>query len=314
MEESPMVKEKRSMVGELRSLDLNLLVALRALLDEQHVSRAADKAGLTQSGMSRALQRLRTMFNDPLLVKVEHGYELTSRAGEIDSAIEKVLADIQHIMVPSTFDPSQAEGEFRIASLDYELLVLMPSIISELRKRAPGIMVSAVNLGGLDFSPLIRGDVHLAFSAFEQVPPNLYRKRIFDEDKVCLVSTRHSHIDSQLIIEEYKRLDHVWVTLTGPDPGMIDETLAGHGLSRNVTVMVPSFLMAARIVAETDLTAILPRRIAQQFIQNGLLKIVELPFKFPRFPIYQYWHERNNKNPQQQWLRQVVVEVASSMS
>lgn len=307
-----MVTEKRSMVSELRSLDLNLLVALRALLDEQHVSKAADKAGLTQSGMSRSLQRLRAMFNDPLLVKVDHGYELTARAREIDRAVGKVLSDIQYLMVPSVFDPLLAEGEFRIASLDYELLVLLPSLISILRQRAPGIRVSAVNLDSLDFGPLLRGDVHLAFSAFEQVPPNLYRKRIFFEDKVCLVSARHSHIGPVLSVEEYRKLDHVWVNLTGPDPGLIDGTLADHRLSRNVTVMVPSFLLAARVVAETDLIAILPRRVAQQFIQSGLLKMVELPFQFPRFPIFQYWHERHNNHPQQQWLRQVVVEVASS--
>lgn len=309
-----MAPEKRSLVSELRSLDLNLLVALRALLDEQHVSRAADQAGMTQSGMSRALQRLRAMFNDTLLVKVENGYELTARAHEIDSAIEKILTDVQQVMIPSTFDPLQAKGELRIASLDYELLVLMPAIISELRQQAPGIKVSAVNLCGLDFSPLTRGDVHLVFSAFEQVPQHLYRKGIFYEDKVCVVSTRHAHLGPMLTVEEFCRLDHVGVHLTGPDPGMIDDTLKEQGIVRSVTMMVPSFLLAARIVAETDLIAILPRRITWQFVQSGLVKIVELPFQFHRFPIFQYWHERNNKNPLHCWLRQVVMDVARSLS
>lgn len=308
-----MVIEKRSMVSELRSLDLNLLVALRALLDEKHVSRAADVAGLTQSGMSRALQRLRAMFNDPLLVKTGIGYELTARAYEIDRAIEKVLADIQRLMVPPTFDPLHAEGDFRIASLDYELLILMPSIISELRKRAPGIKVNAIHLDSLDFHLLIRGDVHLVFSAVDQAPSKLFRQRIFDEDKVCLVSARHKQIGSILTIDTFKQFDHLQVNTIGPDPTMIDSTLAEHGLSRNVTVILPSFLLAARIVAETDLIAILPRRIAQYFLQSGLLKIVELPFKFPRIPIYQYWHERTNQHPQQKWLRKVVVEVAGAL-
>ena len=301
------------MVSELRSLDLNLLVTLRALLDEQHVSRAADVAGLTQSGMSRALQRLRAMFNDPLLVKVELGYELTPRAHEIDNAIDKVLSDIQHLMVPSSFDPGKAEGEFRIASLDYELLILMPSIISELSNRAPGIRVNAINLDSLDFNLLIRGEVHLIFSAVDQAPSHLFRQRIFDEDKVCLISARHKRVDSILTLDTFKQFDHVQVNMIGPDPAMIDSTLAEHGLSRNVTIMLPSFLLAARIVAETDLIAILPRRIAQYFLQSGLLKIVELPFKFPRIPIYQYWHERTHQHPQQQWLRKVVIEIASSL-
>ena len=308
-----MAREKGSMVAELRSLDLNLLVALRALLDERHVSRAADKTGLSQSGMSRALKRLRTMFDDPLLVKAEHGYELTDRAQELDIAIEKVLSDIQDIMAPSSFDPSRAEGEFRIASLDYELTVLIPSIISYLRQEAPGIKITAVDVDGPDFGPLLRGDVHLVLSAYELVPLNLYRARLFDEIKVCLASTRHSRIGSHLTCEEFEYFDHVWVKLGGHVPGLIDETLAQHGLSRTITVMAPSFLLAARIVAETDLVAILPRRIAEQFIQSGALKIVELPFSFPHFPVYQYWHTRSSKNPQQKWLRQVVSDVARSL-
>lgn len=308
-----MVLENRTLVNELRSLDLNLLVTLRALLDEQHVSRAAEAVGLTQSGMSRALQRLRVMFDDPLLLKVENGYELTARALELDGAIVKVLSDIQHLMVPSTFDPLHAEGEFRIASLDYELLILLPSIISELRKRAPGIKVKAVNQDSLDFSLLVRGDVHLVFSALEQAPSTLYRQKIFDEDKVCLFSALNKHIESVLTADTFRDLDHVAVNTIGADPAMIDTTLAAHGLSRNVTVVLPTFLLAARIVAETDLIAILPRRIAQYFLQNGLLKIAELPFKFPRIPIYQYWHERTNQHPQHKWLRQVVADVAGSL-
>lgn len=308
-----MVREMRSMIGELRTLDLNVLVALRALLDEQHVSRAADRAGLTQPGMSRALKRLRAMFDDPLLVKADHGYELTARAREIDGSIERVLSEILHIMAPSTFDPLRATGEFRIASVDYELQVLMPSLISVLRQKAPGIRVSASNHSGLDYGPLMRGDVHLVLSAYDQAPPNLYRKQIFHEDNVCLAAIGHPGIGPSLSIEEFPCFDHVWVNLTAADPVMIDRTLASHGLSRNLVVMAPSFVLAARIVAATDLITILTRRIALPFVERGVLKIVGLPFSFPRFPIYQYWHERTNRNPQQQWLRQVVADVARSL-
>lgn len=254
------------------------------------------------------------MFGDCLLVKGEHGYELSPRAREIDGAVDKILSEILHVMVPIRFDPLQAIGEFRIASLDYELQVLMPAIISKLRHRAPGIRVSAVNQNGIDYTPLLRGDVHLVLSAFLQAPSNLLRKQIFDEENICLLSTRHGHIGPRLTAEEFSLYDHVWVNLAEPDPVMIDQTLARHGLSRRIVVTAPSFVLAARIVAETDLITILTRRIAQPFIQNRLLKTVELPFRFPRFPIFQYWHDRTNKDPQHQWLRQVVVDVARSLS
>ena len=308
-----MTGSRRSQVKELRSLDLNLLVALRALLDEQHVSRAAEVTGVTQSGMSRALQRLRTMFNDQLLVKVDHGYELTNRALEIDAALDMVLTGVQRLMVAPSFNPIDDRGEFRIASFDYELLVLMPAIISALRKRAPGITINAINLRTIDFNLLMRGEVDLVFSAFANAPPNLYRKKIFEEDKVCLLSANHLCSDTEFTLETFRKFDHVWVNINGPDPGMIDETLEKHGYSRNISVMAPSFLLAARIVAQTNLMAILPRRISTYFLNNKILRLVSLPFSFPKFSIYQYWHERSNDNPRQQWFRKLVSEVSKSL-
>ncbi len=316
-----MTKKSHSMVSELRSMDLNLLVALRALLDERNVSRAAEKSGLSQPGMSRALQRLRSMFNDPLLVKSEQGgYEPTPRAEAIDFALRQILFDIQNIIAPPTFDPALAKGDFRILALDYELVVLLPKIVARIRNEAPGLNVWTIapkmmnTQEGIDFSPLIRGEIQLILTAFTYTHSGIYRQKLLEETNICISSVNHPDAGSQPFpLEKLKNLDHLWVDIIGPDPGAIDETLATHGLSRDIKLSVPSFLLAGYTVATTDLIAIMPRRVMQPFADAGLISIMEPPIGLPAFTIYQYWHERYNKDPLHVWFRKLVLDVARTL-
>lgn len=307
-----------SIVSELRSMDLNLLVALRTLLDERHVSRAAEMSGLSQPAMSRALQRLRTMFNDPLLVKSEQGYELTPRALAIDLALRKVLSDIQYLIAPPTFDPASAKGDIRIAALDYELVVMLPKIVARIGREAPGInlrvMAPKMNAAdGLDFAPLINGDIHLTLTAFHNNHSGLYRQRLLDETNICITAAGHPDAFRTLSKERFMQRDHVWVNIIGPDPGLINQTLAMHALSRSIKVSVPGFLLAAYTAASTEMMAILPKRVITPFLEKSLIATMQLPFDFPSFTVYQYWHERYNKDPQHIWFRKLVLEVAQSL-
>ena len=295
----------------LRSLDLNLLVALRALFDERHVSRAAEKAGMSQPGMSRALQRLREVFRDPLLVKSGNGYELTPRADTIDLPLRQVLADVQSIFSAPSFDPSAAQGEIRLAAFDY--VVLLPTIITRLREQAPGLTLKAVTFDALDLNPLIKGELHLAFTSFELTHSGLYRQWLCDEESVCLVSSRHISLQKPLSLVKLMQLDHITINLTGFDPCQVDHTLATMGLTRNIVATVPTFLLAAHTVANSDLIAILPRRIGLQLLKNYSVSILELPINFPKFKIYQTWHERYNKDPQHTWLRKLIADIAQTL-
>lgn len=309
-----MIDQSTTAVSDLRSMDLNLLVALRALLDEKHVSRAADRAGLSQPGMSRALQRLRVMFEDQLLVKAGKEYELTPRAVTIDKALKRVLSDIQDLVSPPTFDPASANGVLRIAGLDYEHFTLMPPIINNVRKQAPGLSLKAIPQDGLDFSHLVKGDSHLVLTAYQHVPPSLYRLPLFKEKNACICASNHPMLRQPFSQKAFKMLEHVWADITtGEDPGKVDEALMANGLTRKIVYKVPTFLLTIATVAKTQLAAIIPRQIAMPFVKMGLIAIIEMPFEFPYFTIYQYWHERYHKDPQHIWLRNIVVEAANSL-
>jgi DNA-binding transcriptional LysR family regulator len=316
--EARMRKNPVSIVSELRAMDLNLLVALRALLDERHVSRASEMAGLSQPAMSRALQRLRVMFEDPLLVKTEKGYELSSRAVFIDLALRQILTDIQYLIAPPTFDPASAKGDFRIIALDYELAVLLPEIVSRIQKEAPGIHIwtfapKMVAPEGMDFTPLISGEIHLILTAFQKTYSGLYRQRLLDETNVCITAPDHPDAGKKLTEEQFMLRKHVWVNIIGQDPGQINQTLAAKGLSRDIKISVPSFMLAAYMVATTELMAILPGRIILPFKNKSLIATMDLPFDFHTYTIYQYWHERYHKDPQHIWFRKLVLDVARSL-
>ena len=298
----------------LRCMDLNLLVALRALLDERHISRAAEKTGLCQPAMSRALQRLRDEFGDPLLVKGKNGYELTPRAEAIDVPLRQLLSDLEAIYSAPTFDPAQARGEFRIAALDYEFIVLLPLLTERLRMVAPGITVRAFPFSNDDFGPLLRGDVDLVLTAVEEAPRNVYRQQLFDEVNECLVNKRFLESQKEIALDQFTEMDHIWVYLRSPDPGKIDDTLSAHGLQRKIVNTTPNFFLSAYTVSSsTNLVTVLPSRVRQNLKDHLPIANVDLPIEFQPFKVYQVWHERNQKEPMHVFMRRLISEICKTI-
>jgi DNA-binding transcriptional LysR family regulator len=299
--------------SNLRTLDLNLLVLLRALLDKRHVSRAAQEVGISQSGMSHALSRLRKDFRDPLLVQGEGGYVLTPRAKEIETQLRQVLFDIQGIYAPRNFNPAEAQGEVRIASLDYEFMLLLPAIIARINSVAPNLKIKAVFFDEKDFGPLIRGEIDLVLSAVSTSPANIYRQKLFSDENICLVSAQYFNFNQELTVKRFIQARHIWINVDSSDAGNIDHTLAEKGLYRTITATAPSFFLAAHAVSESDLIAVLPRRIGMRLMTVLPLVIMDSPVRFPIFDIHQMWHERYHSNPQHLWLRNLICDIAKAV-
>ena len=298
----------------LRGIDLNLLISLQALLDERHISRAAERVGLSQPGMSRALERLRREFRDPLLVKGQNGYELTPRAKALDVPLRQLISDIHGIYSPPTFNPAKAQGEFCIAALDYEFIVLLPLLTERLRKVAPGLTIKALPFNTEDFGPLLRGDVHLVLTAIEDVPDNLFRQQLFIEKNVCMVNPLFLQLNSQLTLEKFSDLAHVWVYLKSQDPGKIDETLSDKGLRRKIVNTTPTFFLSAFTVASsTNLITVLPKRVEIKLKSSMPITAIDTPIKFEEFKVCQFWHERYHKDETHQFVRNLIAEICKSV-
>lgn len=293
----------------LQKIDLNLLIALNALLEEKHVSRAAERICLSQPAMSRALARLRDTFQDPLLVKGTRGMALTARAIDLYLPLQHILREITNIVTTPSVNPADMRGNIVIATRDYELATILPTVISKITTDAPHLKLSIISQTGDDLSLLEHHGVDFVLSGTDKTSSTLHRYTLYEESFVCMVTNNHPVLKRGMSIEAYVEMKHCLVTITNFGPGYVDMLLAEQNLRRNVVVRVPHFLAASYIVSNSDLVVTLPRRLGELLAKDEKITLLEPPLKIPHFPIYLYWHTRNQNNPVHQWIRKVIREI-----
>jgi DNA-binding transcriptional LysR family regulator len=299
----------------LRSFDLNLLLALDALLEERSVTRAAERVGITQSAMSHALARLRDLTGDALLVRTPNGMVATSRAEELASPIRRALDGVSIALRPAqTFDPRTAEARIRIGTGDYGEIVLLPSVVERLANEAPRIDLRVVFQGDAPADMLRSGEADLLISPLytAEAGAGLYTRKLFEERFVCVVRRGHPLADKKLTLARYVAARHTLISPRGKEGSHTDDALARIGLSRRVAVTVPHFLVAPHIVAQSDLILTLPGRVADMLAAPLGLVLLKPPpeLGLEGFTMSAVWHERTHGDPAQRWMRELFAEVA----
>jgi DNA-binding transcriptional LysR family regulator len=298
----------------LASVDLNLLVALDALLTARSVTRAAAQLGLTQSATSHALGRLRQLFGDELLIRSPRGMLPTPRAEELAIPIRAVLLDIERAVAHAPgFDPATATTTFTIAAQDYAELLLLPALIERLRVEAPGVALAVVPAGDGCWEDLEAGRVDLVLAPFAPERGGLCQKHLFDERFVCLLREGHPAAKRKLTLDRFVELPHALIAPGGRPGGSVDDALALLGRTRRVTLMVPHFLVAPHIIARSDLVLTVPERIARHFAGLLPLRVLTPPIELPGFRMHQLWHERRSRDPRLTYLRKLIAEVAAGV-
>ena len=300
----------------LAAIDLNLVVALDALLDERHVTRAAARLGITQPAASHALARLRALLGDPLLVRGARGAMMpTPRAEQLAPAVRKVLVELAGALRGEVFEPATARHTFRIGAGDYAELVLLPRLIERLGRIAPGIDVWVHTFLG-------HGDAELGTGALDVVlgpprgnarPAGTYEKVLFDESFTCIVRAGHPLAGSRMTLARYCAASHLLVAPRGLPGSFVDDALAAVGRVRRVALAVPHFLVVPYIIAGSDLVATLATRLAAQFAEGFGLVTMPPPLALPRFEIALAWHERSHHDAPHRWLREQLLAVASEV-
>lgn len=299
-----------------RQLDLNLLVALDALLAEGNVTRAAERLGLSQPAMSHALNRLRALLDDPILVRTPRGMVPTPRAEELAPAIHAALDDIDRALRGRpAFDAATSRRSFTIAAVDHGELVILPPLLARIAAEAPGIdlLVRPLRLDLIE-GELEAGVVDLAFGVLNSGDDlATFRQRLFHESFVCLVRADHPTVGETLTLDEFVALDHALVGPRGRRGGFVDTELQKLGLSRRVALMVPHFLVAPMVLAKSDLILTAPERIARAFAAILPLRIVPTPLQLKGFDVSQLWHERQSHDAAHIWLRGLIVEICRTL-
>jgi DNA-binding transcriptional LysR family regulator len=296
--------------GALAGIDLNLLVVLRALLSERHVTRAAARVGLSQSATSHALSRLRELYQDPLLVRSGRSLVLTPRAQRLLPALERGLSDLKAAVQPEpAFEPATARRSFSLGMADYGQAFLLGALLRAIEHEAPGIQLTVLNFPRLE-ELTVAGSIDLALHLSDMVQPPLKSEQLFDDDFVCLVRRDHPQVRKQLRLERYVQLQHVVVAPSGAAGSLVDDELAKRGLTRNVALCVSNFLIAPIVVSETDFINTMPRRLAQQLVKRYPLRVLPTPLPLPKFGLSSMWHPRLDRDPAHVWLRDLVKRVA----
>jgi len=301
----------------LKAIDLNLLLAFEALMDERNVTRAAQRIGLSQSAMSNALARLRRTFDDPLLERGAKGMMPTPAAQSLIVPVRAALAQLREaIEGEPRFDEAASKRAFRLLSNDYAEVMLVAPLLDSIRARAKGIVLQIHRLGNLFEPPSpnsLSDPFDLALGFFPEAPAldtSLRSEMLWSEQNVCIARANHPTIRGKLILKQYAEAHHAAVFYKSLGPGLIDALLAQQGLSRHLAALVPHFASVPFLVASSDLIATVPESLAQKYSKLLKLQILPVPFAIPPFRLTMLWHERNQTDPAHSWLRSLITEIA----
>lgn len=297
------------MKADIRTLDLNLLKTLDALLDERSVTRAAARLSLTQPAVSGMLNRLRDYFDDPLFIRAPHGIVPTARAQALAAPVKRILAEIDLLLQPVTFDPLTARLTFTIAATDYALRAVVVPFIAALKLRAPDIRVRVVPVEPERLlARLEQGSVDLALLTPHTTPEELHSRALYDERYVCMMRADHPDAGAPLSLDRFCALEHVLVSYEGESfHGVTDDALANRGRERRVGLSVSSFLVLPEVLAISDMIAVVPERMAEN--RPGMF-VCETPLPVPGFTKSMAWHGRAHRHPAQAWLRGLLLETS----
>jgi DNA-binding transcriptional LysR family regulator len=305
----------------LKSIDLNLLVYLDVLLRKRNVTRAAESLGISQPAMSNALQRLRTLFSDPLLVRTRSGMSPTERAEQLRPLIREIVASIEKAVESDKgFDASSADRVFRISVSDYGESTLLPHLLRRMRSEAPNITLDILTPSDVSYQDLEHGNVDMVINRFDELPGSFHQKTIWRDGFSCLIS-HHNPIRNHFDLENYLEASHVWVSKTGMgigvgvEPGAsqqlgwVDDALAKLGKTRRIRVFTRHYQAAMKLAELRDLIITVPSKAANLLKDHPDIIILPPPFEIPEIELKMAWSPLLQHNPAHQWLRRLITQV-----
>jgi DNA-binding transcriptional LysR family regulator len=304
----------------LGAFDLNLLVALDALLVEGSVTRAAARIGVTQSAASHALSRLRKLTGDELLVRGRDGMVPTIRAEAMRAPLRRALDELTGTLSsPRAFDPRKARVRVFIGTSDYSELVLLPGIMARLVREAPGVELRSLAVGQDPASELATGKLDFVIMPAQAADDSqgVRARQLFSDRFVCIARRDHPLSGKKtLSMSAFAGAAHALVSPWGLEGGYVDDALARYGLQRRVSIAVPHFLVAPHIVASSDLLLTMAERVAQVVAEPLGLAVLSPPreLDLAGFTNSLLWHERTHEDPARRWIRDVIVAEAAERS
>jgi DNA-binding transcriptional LysR family regulator len=295
----------------LAGVDLNLLVALEALLCERNVTIAAGRVGLSQPAMSRALGRLRALFSDDLLVRSSTGLVLTRRAEQLSAELPPAMARLRALIGSASTGTEASRCVLTVAMPDHQSLVLLSRLAERLQTRAPHIeLVTQSSLAGAA-RRLEAGDIDLAIGCARDAAAGFYRRVLYTDRFACVVRNGHPVLAESWNADRFAALRHAMVAPPAEEGfAQVYDALSQLQFVGRDPLMVPNATTAPFMIAETDIALVLPMRAARRAAALLPLTVLEVPIGLPPYEVSLLWHERRHRDADCARLRAEIAAVS----
>lgn len=297
----------------LRSVDLNLLPVFSAIMDAGQLSRAAESLGMSQPAISAVLQRLRHTFGDDLFVRTHQGMTPTPRARELYDQLGPQLLALRETLDPGNrFDPGTSQRVFRLVSVDYFEMVILPPLLARVRNQAPNVMLEVSPATDAMVDQLHKTQVDLAIDAFVQEEDRLQRQVLLEEGLVVVARQGHPVLKGRCSKKQFLNAEHVVL----PDRNRrlpLDQILDAPGWQRRTGARVTQFASMLATAAGSDMIATVPERLARHYAAPLNLQVLPFPVPLPPVPVYMLWSPALDQDPAHRWLRQQLHDTLAGL-
>jgi DNA-binding transcriptional LysR family regulator len=288
---------------QLRRLDLTLLLVFAEAMRTRKLGVVAERLGLTPSGVSHALARLRDIFQDPLFLRHATGVRPTPRAIAMLDDVTAAIAALTRTIEQDAFDPASIRRIFRIAALDFGVTMLAPHLIEVIAKNAPGVQLSFISLAKAEaLRSLADGQIDIAIAVFHEAPPGFRRRVLAKESFVTVARKKHPALRRGLTLRRFVELDHLLVSPVGDLDGPVDAALQKIGKTRRVVAALPQFLAALATAAASDVLVTVPRGLARAYGPTFGLSIYDTPVSMPGYEMAAMQGPLSARDPAVDWL------------
>lgn len=301
--------------------DLNLLVALDALLNERSVTRAAERLHITQPAMSNALQRLRLRFDDQILERSGRELRLTPVAEALVPAVQDLLQRAERLLGASDgFHPASATRTFRIAMSDYCATILLPIVVETLFKEAPNVHCDAEPLSERSVERLCARRLDFCISAQDLHLINVFaddakvrRAELFRDRFVSATSLDHPAVEHGLSKDTFLKCGHISYRSGDGTRSLEDQAKGALGLNVTVHVVTPTISAMPLVLKGTDFIATFPARLVKSLKQASMFQVFQCPFEFPDLVETLFWHPQAEADRGHQWMKELFIRAAAQL-
>ena len=316
------------MTNSFKTIDLNLLRVFHAVMEERSVLRASQKVFLSQSAVSHSLARLREVLEDDLFVRTSSGMQPTARALAMAPLVSEALHTLEAAVELPGFKPATSTKRFTVAANDFTTMVVMPELLNLFRHEAPMVDLAIKPVTRIDLAEqLDLGRIDAALGTFSSIPERFRSTLLFEYDDVLI--TAPSENLHNLSTKQLSQLSILVVSFGGEQEGAIDGFISERGLGRRsemydrtaferalsgleqvprIAASLPHFLALPALLRKSDMAAIVPRPLAQAFLDSGSVSLHELPYPTARLEVRLLWHERYESDAAHDWLHQSIRE------